>query len=222
MPRETKAQRSKRIHAEYDVLCDMFPDAMCTLDYETPFHLLVATVLSAQTTDVRVNSVTPELFRDFGTPETLAVADPERIEDIIHPLGFYHTKSAHIIELAAQIVRDFDGVVPQTMEELTTLSGVGRKTANVVLGDAFGVPGFPVDTHVIRVTGRLRWRTDWRNKHPDPVKVEKEITQYFDPKEWSNLSHRLILFGRNVCSARNPDCESCLLNDTCPSAFHPL
>lgn len=222
MPRETKQQRSDRIHAEYAVLCQMFPEAICTLDFQTPFQLLVATVLSAQTTDVRVNSVTPELFHHYGTPETLAVANPEHIEDIIHPLGFYRTKSAHIIKLAAQIVSDFNGIVPQTMEELTTLAGVGRKTANVVLGDAFGVPGFPVDTHVIRVTGRLRWRTDWRDKHPDPVKVEKEITQYFEPSEWSDLSHRLILFGRSVCTARNPDCESCLLNDTCPSAGHPL
>ncbi|WEV72290.1 endonuclease III [Bifidobacterium sp. ESL0790] len=218
MPRETKKQRFERMHAEYEVLREIIPEPECALDFETPFQLLVATVLSAQTTDVRVNSVTPTLFKDYGTPDKLAAANPERIEDIIHPVGFYRAKADHIITLSGQIMRDFDGVVPKTMEELTTLAGVGRKTANVVLGNAFGIPGFPVDTHVIRLTGRLRWRSDWRSTHPDPVKIEKEITDYFEPDEWTNLSHRLILFGRSTCHARRPECADCPLNDTCPSA----
>ncbi|KFI45982.1 DNA-(apurinic or apyrimidinic site) lyase /endonuclease III [Bifidobacterium bohemicum] len=218
MPEESKRKRLERMHAEYEVLRELIPSPQCALHFKTPFQLLVATVLSAQTTDVRVNGVTPALFARYGTPELLSRANPEQVEDIIHPVGFYHTKAAHIIELSSQISTDFNGEVPQSMEELTTLSGVGRKTANVVLGNAFGIPGFPVDTHVMRLTGRLRWRTDWRSTHPDPVKIEKEITACFAPEEWTNLSHRLILFGRSTCHARKPDCADCPLNDTCPSA----
>ncbi|WEV52777.1 endonuclease III [Bifidobacterium sp. ESL0704] len=218
MPKETKKQRLERMHGEYEILRELIPEPACALHFKTPFQLLVATVLSAQTTDVRVNSVTPTLFKDYGTPERLAAANPEVIEDIIHPVGFYHAKADHIITLSGQLMDRYDGVVPQKMEELTKLAGVGRKTANVVLGNAFDIPGFPVDTHVIRLTGRLRWRNDWRSTHPDPVKIEKEITGYFAPEEWTNLSHRLILFGRSTCHARKPVCVDCPLNDTCPSA----
>jgi endonuclease III len=218
MPKESKHERLERMHAEYAVLSELIPEPKCALHFHTPFQLLVATVLSAQTTDVRVNSVTPALFDQYGTPGLLGKANPEQVEDIIHPVGFYHTKAAHIIELSNQLVTDFNGEVPRSMEALTSLSGVGRKTANVVLGNAFGIPGFPVDTHVIRLTGRLRWRSDWRNAHPDPVKIEKEITSCFAPEDWTNLSHRLILFGRSTCHARKPDCSDCPLNDTCPSA----
>jgi endonuclease-3 len=203
---------------EYALLCEEIPEPKCALDFSTPLQLLIATVLSAQTTDKRVNTVTPILFSEYPSAADLAAASPERVEDIIHPLGFYHSKSAHIIALADQLQERFDGVVPQRMEELVTLPGVGRKTANVVLGNAFGVPGFPVDTHVMRVTGRLRWRSDWRSTHPDPVRIEREITACFPPEEWTDLSHRLILHGRAICHARKPDCANCPLNATCPSS----
>lgn len=218
MARETAKARRTRIHDEYRILCEEIPQPRCALNFSSPFELLVATVLSAQTTDKRVNSVTPELFAAFPGPDDLAAANPEDIERIIRPLGFYRSKTAHLIGLGRELAERFDSQVPRTMDELTSLPGVGRKTANVVLGNAFGVPGFPVDTHVIRVTGRLRWRTDWRSPHPDPVHIEHEIRSYFDPDEWTDLSHRLILFGRGVCHARNPDCAHCPLADTCPSA----
>jgi endonuclease-3 len=206
------------MHGEYALLCGEIPEPRCALDFSTPLQLLIATVLSAQTTDKRVNTVTPTLFRRYPTAADLAAANPEHVEDIIHPLGFYRSKSAHIISLADQLQERFGGAVPATMEELVTLPGVGRKTANVVLGNAFGVPGFPVDTHVMRVTGRLRWRSDWRSTHPDPVRIEREITACFPPEEWTDLSHRLILHGRAICHARKPDCAHCPLNMTCPSA----
>lgn len=218
MPRESKRALHARMQEEYALLCEEIPEPKCALDFSTPLQLLIATVLSAQTTDKRVNTVTPILFSEYPSAAELAAASPERVEDIIHPLGFYHSKSAHIIALADQLQERFDGVVPQRMEELVTLPGVGRKTANVVLGNAFGVPGFPVDTHVMRVTGRLRWRSDWRSTHPDPVRIEREITACFPPEEWTDLSHRLILHGRAICHARKPDCANCPLNATCPSA----
>lgn len=216
--REGKVERLARMHAEYHILCQVFPDAVCALNFHNPFELLVATVLSAQTTDKRVNSVTPELFQYYPDPRTMSQANPHHIEDIIHPVGFYHAKAQHLVGLSQMLVEDFHGCVPQTMDELTELPGVGRKTANVVLGNAFGIPGFPVDTHVIRVTGRLRWRTDWRTTHPDPVKIEHEICDCFPPDEWTNLSHRLIFHGRQTCHARKPDCLGCPLAGTCPSA----
>ncbi|MCI1673003.1 MAG: endonuclease III [Bifidobacterium tibiigranuli] len=218
MPRESKRALHARMQEEYALLCEEIPEPKCALDFSTPLQLLIATVLSAQTTDKRVNTVTPILFSEYPSAADLAAASPERVEDIIHPLGFYHSKSAHIIALADQLQERFDGVVPQRMEELVTLPGVGRKTANVVLGNAFGVPGFPVDTHVMRVTGRLRWRSDWRSTHPDPVRIEREITACFPPEEWTDLSHRLILHGRAICHARKPDCANCPLNATCPSS----
>ncbi len=199
--RETKSARLTRMHDEYDILRQVIPAPACALHFSNPLELLIATVLSAQTTDKRVNTVTPE--------------------DIIHPLGFYRSKTQHLIGLATALDERFGGVVPRTMDELTSLPGVGRKTANVVLGNAFDIPGFPVDTHVMRVTGRLRWRSDWRSAHPDPVKIEKEITSCFPPEEWTNLSHRLILFGRATCHARTPDCANCPLSDTCPSYAPP-
>ncbi|MBM6700076.1 endonuclease III [Bifidobacterium pullorum subsp. saeculare] len=218
MARETKRARLARMHEEYAILCELIPAPACALDFADPFQLLVATVLSAQTTDRRVNTVTPELFDRFPDAATLGRARLEEVEEIIRPLGFYHAKSRNIIALAAQLEADHGGVVPATMDGLTALPGVGRKTANVVLGNAFGIPGFPVDTHVLRVTGRLRWRADWRDAHPDPAKVEREITACFPPEEWTDLSHRLILFGRSTCHARKPACGTCPLADSCPSA----
>ena len=149
------------MHQEYAVLCEEIPHPKCALNFSNPFELLVATVLSAQTTDKRVNMVTPELFDEYPGPDALASANPEHVESIIHSIGFHHTKAKNIIGLSYALCERFDGEVPQNMDSLTSLPGVGRKTANVVLGNAFGMPGFPVDTHVIRVTGRLRWRSDW-------------------------------------------------------------
>ncbi|MBT1181727.1 endonuclease III [Bifidobacterium sp. CP2] len=218
MARESKKSRIARMHAEYDILRTLYPEPKCALDFSTPLQLLVATVLSAQTTDKRVNTVTPELFARFPQAADLAAANPQDVEDIIHPLGFYRSKTKHLLGLAAALDERFDGEVPRAMAELTSLPGVGRKTANVVLGNAFHIPGFPVDTHVMRVTGRLRWRADWRDAHPDPVAIEREITACFPPEDWTDLSHRLILHGRAVCHARRPDCAVCPLADTCPAA----
>lgn len=219
MPRESKKARIARMHGEYELLCKEIPHPKCALDFHSPFELLVATVLSAQTTDKRVNTVTPELFGEYPGPAELAAANSEHVEDIIRTIGFFRTKTRNIIGLSHELCERFDGEVPADMASLVSLPGVGRKTANVVLGNAFGVPGFPVDTHVIRVTGRLRWRSDWASPSPDPVAIEREITACFPPEEWTDLSHRLILHGRAICHARKPDCADCPLNDTCPSAF---
>lgn len=205
------------MHDEYAILCERYPTPKCALDFTSPLQLIIATVLSAQTTDKRVNTVTPELFARYPDAAALAAANPEDVEDIIRPLGFFRSKTKHLIGLAAALDERFDGRVPDTMDELVTLPGVGRKTANVVLGNAFGVPGFPVDTHVMRVTGRLRWRSDWRVAKSDPVAVEKEICACFPPETWTDLSHRLIFHGRDVCHARKPDCADCPLAGTCPS-----
>ena len=204
--------------AEYEILCREIPSPHCALHFDNPFQLLIATVLSAQSTDKRVNEVTPALFARFTDPKALAHADQREVEDIIHPVGFYHTKSARIIALATRLDETYHGSVPKSIEELTSLPGVGRKTANVVLGNAFDIPGFPVDTHVIRVTGRLRWRSDFNSRKPDPVRIEEEITACFPPQEWTDLSLRLIEHGRTTCLARRPHCPACPLNETCPSA----
>lgn len=219
MPRESKKARLERMQREYVVLCSQISHPECALNFSNPFELLVATGLSAQTTDKRVNMVTPELFGCYPGPSELSGADPEHVESIIRTIGFHHTKARNIIRLSHELCTRFDGEVPDDMESLVSLPGVGRKTANVVLGNAFGKPGFPVDTHVIRVTGRLRWRPDWADPSPDPVSIEREITACFPPEEWADLSHRLILHGRTVCHARKPDCLDCPLNDSCPSAF---
>lgn len=216
--KQTESAKKQRMLAEYQQLCEAIPNPVCALVFHNPFELLIATVLSAQTTDKRVNSVTPELFATFPTPTLLADASLMNVEQIIRPLGFYHTKAQHIIGLAAMLVDRYAGEVPSRMEDLVVLPGVGRKTANVVLGNAFHVPGFPVDTHVMRVTGRLRWRDDWDTARPSASKVEREITSYFPAQEWTNLSHRLIALGRSVCRARHTYCERCPLRASCPSS----
>lgn len=215
---ESHEDKIKRMHAQYELLCKEIPNPKCALNFSNPFELLVATVLSAQTTDKRVNSVTPELFATFPGAYALANAPISRVENIIRPLGFYKVKAQHLVTLSAQIVEKFNGNVPSDMKNLISLSGVGRKTANVVLGNAFHIPGFPVDTHVIRVTGRLRWRSNWNDDKSkvSPELIEREITSCFDKKDWTDLSHRLILHGRNVCKAVNPKCDSCPLRFTCP------
>lgn len=218
---ESKKAKLERIHTQYEILYKEIPEPKCALNFTNPFELLIATVLSAQTTDKRVNTVTPELFHTFPDAYALASASEVQVESIIRSLGFYRVKARNIIALSACLISNFHGVVPKNMEDLTSLPGVGRKTANVVLGNAFGLPGFPVDTHVIRVTGRLGWRKGWNNAslRPNPTDIEQEITSYFAPKEWTNLSHRLILHGRTICTARNPKCAICPLKTTCPSAL---
>jgi endonuclease-3 len=190
---------------------------LCELDFANPWQLLVATVLSAQTTDERVNAVTPGLFARFPGPADLAVADPAQVEDLIRPTGFFRVKSKSIVALAGTVCDRYDCQVPPRMEDLVTLPGVGRKTANVVLSVGFGLPGLPVDTHVGRLS-RLLGLT----QQTDPVKVEAELCAALPSREWGPLSLRLILHGRRVCIARRPRCTECLLADICPSAVLPL
>ena len=189
---------------------------LCALQHRSPFELLIATILSAQCTDERVNMVTPELFAAYPTPAALAVAPPERVEQIIRSTGFFRAKTRSLIGMAQGLIERFGGEVPTEMDDLTTLPGVGRKTANVVRSVAFGLPGLPVDTHVGRLTRRLGLTT-----HTDPVVVEHEIGALVDPDDWGALSLRLILHGRAVCPARTPHCEECVLVDLCPSALVP-
>lgn len=194
------------------LLGELFPDARCELDFENPLQLLVATVLSAQCTDKRVNLVTPNLFRKFPTVESLASAKREDIEDAIKSTGFYRNKATSIQGLAAAIIERHKGAVPQTMDELVKLPGVGRKTANVVLGNAFEVPGITVDTHIGRIARRMGWTA-----HTDPVKVEFDLMDLFDKKDWTMLNHRLIFLGRRICHSRRPACGACPLAKLCPS-----
>jgi len=191
-----------------------YPAAECALVHRDAFELLVATILSAQTTDERVNMVTPHLFRRYPDAAALAAAPLPEVEEIIKSTGFFRAKSRAIVEMAQDVVQRYGGAVPPRMEDLVTLRGVGRKTANVVLGVAFGVPGFPVDTHVTRLSHRLDL-----SRSDDPVKIEAEVCAMVPRAEWTELSLRLILHGRRVCLARSPKCERCVLNDICPSAF---
>ena len=190
----------------------MYPEAHSELDFRSPYECLTATILSAQTTDVRVNLVTPELFRRYPTPADLAAADPAEVEQIIESTGFFRAKTKSIIGMAQAVVDRFDGVVPGNLDDLVSLPGVGRKTANVVLGNAFGVPGITVDTHFGRLVRRFAWTTE-----TDPVKVEADIAALIPPSEWTMLSHRLIWHGRRVCHARKPACGACDLAPMCPS-----
>ncbi len=191
-----------------------YPNSTCTLHYRTPLQLLVATILSAQCTDERVNQVTPELFRRFPDAQALAAAPREEIEALIRPTGFYRTKAKHIQEACRKIVTDFGGQVPRTMPELLTLPGVARKTANVVLAHAFGInAGVTVDTHVKRLSRRLGL-----TEHEDPLRIERDLMQLLPQADWENWSIRLIDHGRAICTARKPLCEQCFLADLCPSA----
>ncbi len=189
-----------------------YPDARCELDFSNAFQLLVATVLSAQSTDRRVNVVTRELFAEYPDAAALASAPREDVERIIGPVGFFRNKTTAIIGLSNRIVDDFDGRVPSTLEELVTLPGVGRKTANVVLGDAFDIPGITPDTHLIRLANRLGWV-----ESTTPDVVEQAVGKLFDPSDWVQLCHRVIWHGRRCCHARGPACGACVLGDICPS-----
>jgi endonuclease-3 len=195
-------------------LAELYPDVRCALVHENPFELLVATILSAQSTDVRVNMETPALFAEFPAPADLAVADPDRVETLIHATGFFRAKTKSIIGMAQAVVERFDGEVPTELEDLVTLPGVGRKTGNVVRSVAFDLPGLPVDTHVTRLSHRLKLTNE-----KDPVKIEFDLNALVAPEERGRYSLRLIEHGRRICDARKPRCDECVLNDVCPSAF---
>ncbi len=208
-PRTPKG-RAKRTH---ELLAQEYPEAVCELDHANPFQLLVATILSAQCTDKRVNMVTPDLFSAYPTPESLAEAPLAHVEELIRSTGFFATKARNIVGMAQDLVNHFDGQVPGKMSDLVSLPGVGRKTANVVRSVALGLPGLPVDTHVARITGLLGI-----TEHKDPVKIELELNPMVPAAERGEFSLRLILHGRRVCIARRPRCHECVLATFCPSA----
>ncbi|MET9887882.1 endonuclease III [Streptomyces sp. NPDC006430] len=202
-------RRARRINRE---LAEIYPYAHPELDFRNPFELLVATVLSAQTTDLRVNQTTPALFAAYPTPEDMAAAVPEDLEEIIRPTGFFRAKARSLLGLSQALRDNFGGEVPGRMEDLVTLPGVGRKTANVVLGNAFGVPGITVDTHFGRLVRRWKW-----TEQEDPEKVEAEICAIFPKSEWTMLSHRVVFHGRRICHARRPACGACPIAPLCPA-----
>ncbi|MEQ4204085.1 endonuclease III [Actinopolymorpha sp. B9G3] len=202
-------RRARRINK---VLAETYPDAHCELDFVNAYQLLVATILSAQTTDKRVNMVTPELFAKYAEPADLAAADPADVERIIASTGFFRAKTKSIIGMAKALCERFSCEVPAKLADLVTLPGVGRKTANVVLGNAFDVPGITVDTHFQRLTRRFGWTTQ-----TDPVKIETEVASLIPKKEWTVLSHRLIWHGRRICHSRRPACGACPVAPLCPS-----
>ena len=204
----TKKERALKA---VEALKKEYPDGLCSLNAENPFQLLVATRLSAQCTDARVNMVTPELFKRFPGPEEMAEAEVEEVEDIIKSTGFFRMKARDLVTMSGQIVNDFGGEIPGTVEELITLQGIGRKTANLVCGDVFSMPGAVVtDTHLIRITNRLGL-VDSQN----PVIVERELRKILPPDESNDFCHRCVLHGRAVCTARKANCEICCMNDFC-------
>ena len=210
--RESAVERKKRAQAIYRILSKTYPNVRCELNFRTPLQLLVATVLSAQCTDKRVNMVTPALFKRYKKAEDFAGANIRELQTLIKSTGFYRAKAKNIKGLANAIVRDQKGKVPRTLEELIKLPGVGRKTANVVLGHAFDTPGITVDTHFGRLSRRFNW-----TKETDPVKVEFEVMELIPKREWTNLSQRMIWHGRRRCFARKPACGACPLSELCPS-----
>jgi endonuclease-3 len=207
---DEKKQRASTIAAR---LAQAYPELRVPLTHRNNFELLVAVILSAQCTDEMVNRVTPDLFRRYPTPEAMARAPLRQIEKLIHRVGLFHAKALSLKKCSAQLVESHAGEVPATMEELTRLAGVGRKTANVILGHAFGIPGIIVDTHCKRVSRRLGL-----TKQEDPNKIEQNLMKLLPAEEWTGFSHRLILHGRRICHARKPDCKACVVNDLCPSA----
>jgi endonuclease III len=209
---ESPVSRTRRARRMYRELHDLYPYAHAELDFRSPWELLIATVLSAQTTDVRVNLTTPELFAAYPGPAELAAADRADVERIIQPTGFFRAKTKSIQGLAAAVLDRYDGVVPGRLDDLVTLPGVGRKTANVVLGNAFGVPGITVDTHFGRLARRMGW-----TEETDPVKVESEVGALFPKRDWTMLSNVLIFHGRRTCHARRPACGACPVAALCPS-----
>lgn len=214
MPRESKKAKVTRAAEAYDLLADEYPDAHCELAFVDAFQLGVATILSAQTTDVRVNMVTPGLFQRYPDAEALANAQQKDVEQIVRSTGFFRNKAKNIIGFARGLMADHDGGVPKTMTELSALPGVGRKTANVILGNAFGLDeGVVVDTHIKRLSTLLRF-----TKEKTPEKVEQDLMVLFPRERWTLLAHLLIWHGRRVCDAKKPKCEACTLSGLCPSS----
>ncbi|MEV6614831.1 endonuclease III [Streptomyces sp. NPDC051051] len=207
--RTALVRRARRINRE---LAEVYPYAHPELDFENPFQLVVATVLSAQTTDLRVNQTTPGLFAKYPTPEDLAAADPEDVEEILRPTGFFRAKTRSVTGLSKALVEQFDGEVPGRLEDLVKLPGVGRKTAFVVLGNAFGRPGITVDTHFQRLVRRWRW-----TEETEPDKIEAAVGSLFPKSEWTMLSHHVIFHGRRICHARKPACGACPIAPLCPA-----
>lgn len=217
MPRETKKAKAERAREVARRLDEKYGPVECFLDHESPFRLLIAVMLSAQTTDAQVNRVTPELFRRWPTPFDLAAADPVDVAQVIRSLGFYKSKARHAVECAQTLVAEHGGEVPRTMAELTKLPGVGRKTANIVLNVGYGiVEGIAVDTHVNRVAHRLGLSPKTHEK--EPLKTEQDLLALLPRELWGPVNHQWILHGRQTCTARSPKCDACALEDICPSA----
>lgn len=191
-------------------LQQLYPNAECSLNYSSPLEILIAVRLSAQCTDVRVNMVTPELFRRFTSLEDFANANPEEISEIIRPCGFFRTKSLDIVNICKRIISDFDGKIPNNIDDLTSLPGIGRKTANLVLGLVYNMPGIVVDTHVLRITHRMGFHSE-----KNPKKIEKIMLEIIPPEISQKFCHQMVLHGRNTCKAKNPKCETCLLRHIC-------
>ena len=204
-------RKKERVIETVERLESLYPDAICSLVYEDAFQLLIATRLSAQCTDKRVNMVTPDLFKEFPTAEKMANGDIKRVEELIKTCGLYKTKAKDLVGIGKMIVEKFGGKVPDNIEELTTLPGVGRKTANLVCGDIYKKPAVVADTHFIRICNRLGF-VDTKN----PLSVENAMRKLLPPEKSNDFCHRTVLFGRDVCIARNPKCDTCILNDICP------
>jgi len=210
MPADSETRKEAR--AVYRILSKTYPEIRCELDFKNPLELIVATVLSAQCTDKRVNTITPALFKKYKTAKAYAGADIHQLEELVFQTGFYRAKARHIKGIGIKLTEEFNGEVPSTLEELITLPGVGRKTANVVLGHAFDIPGITVDTHFGRLSRRFGW-----TKEMDPVKVERIVGELIPQKEWTNLSQRMIWHGRRICHSRKPACGACPVAKICPS-----
>ncbi len=209
---ETRRALKRRARRINKALAEQYPYAHAELDFRSPFELVVATVLSAQTTDILVNQITPLLFARYPDARSMAEADAAELEAIIRSTGFFRAKARTLLALANRLVDEYDGVVPGRLEDLVTLPGVGRKTANVVLGNAFGIPGITVDTHFARLARRFGWTAS-----DDPVRIESDVAELFEPRDWTMLSHRVVFHGRRVCHARKPACGACAVANWCPS-----
>ena len=213
-PRESQKVRTERAATIYEFLLAEYPDAKCALEHASPYELAVATVLSAQCTDIRVNMVTPELFRRYPDPDSLAAAVPAELEEVIRSTGFFRNKTRNLIGMATALLEEHRGELPRNMKELSALPGIGRKTANVILGNAFGIDeGVVVDTHVKRLAGRMRFTTQ-----STPDRIEQDLISLFPRRVWTMLAHLLIYHGRQVCNARKPKCNQCAVSHLCPSS----
>ncbi len=208
------ATKKERVEKFREYLIELFPEAICELDFSTPYQLLIATMLSAQCTDVQVNKTTPALFAKYPDAKSMSQAPISDIEKLIHSTGFYKNKAKNILSASISIIEKHDGEVPSNMDDLVLLAGVGRKTANVVLGNAFNVPGIVVDTHVGRISQRFGL-----TKNKEPEKIEQDLMKIIPKTDWTPFSHRLVLFGRRVCPARKPHCADCKVNDICPASL---